>query len=491
MVQRIHASARVEYIPQSPFSLPGWVRREPSHNSFTNFLPPPDTPHLAICEIVTVKTLLSTITASALAICAATAGKPALSLTVTPERDVISTSGARETIVQIELHASRASQKRTLPINVAVVLDRSGSMAGAKLEKARQAAAVALDQLGPDDFFSLVVYDDEAEVLIPPQKAGNKDALKEKIHGIRDGGGTALYAGVEKGAAQLRKYFDKEKVNRIILLSDGNANVGPSKPTDLAKLGKELREEGQNVSTVGLGDDYNEDLMTALAEASHANYYYVKNVEKLPSIFAEELGTVKSVVARNVKVTISLPEGVKPKAVLGEDEISFRGQSVTIPLSDFYGLQTRRFLISCEAPDGADERIELASVSLAYDEVESGAAQSDRQSAWVGRSADPKTVEASIRGEVAANSAIMQNRLAKERAVKLADAGKSREAAEILLSQAASNASLPAVAQSPLLEQENQVLRDKAEELKNNGSLSKASRKEVQYQNYQDKKQKR
>jgi len=190
-------------------------------------------------------------------------------------------------------------------------------------------------------------------------------------------------------------------------------------------------------------------------------------------------------------VTISLPEGVKPKAVLGEDEISFRGQSVTIPLSDFYGLQTRRFLISCEAPDGADEKIELASVSLAYDEVESGAAQSDRQSAWVGRSADPKTVEASIRGEVAANSAIMQNRLAKERAVKLADAGKSREAAEILLSQAASNASLPAVAQSSLLEQENQVLRDKAEELKNNGSLSKASRKEVQYQNYQDKKQKR
>lgn len=438
-----------------------------------------------------MKTLLSTITASALALCAAAAGKPAISLTVTPERDVISTSGARETIVQIELHGGEASKKRTLPINLAVVLDRSGSMAGAKLEKARQAAAVALDQLGPDDFFSLVVYDDEAEVLIAPQKAGNKDALKEKIHGIRDGGGTALYAGVEKGAAQLRKYFDKEKVNRIILLSDGNANVGPSKPSDLAKLGKELREEGQNVSTVGLGDDYNEDLMTALAEASHANYYYVKNVEKLPSIFEEELGTVKSVVARNVKVTISLPEGVKPKAVLGEDEISFNGQSVTIPLSDFYGSQTRRFLISCEAPDGGDGKLELASVSLAYDEAETGAAQSDRQSAWVKRSAHTSAVEASIRGEVAANSAIMQNRLAKERAVKLADAGKSREAAELLISQAASNASLPASAQSPLLQQENQVLREKAEELQSNGSLSKASRKEVQYQNYQDKKQKR
>jgi hypothetical protein len=92
---------------------------------------------------------------------------------------------------------------------------------------------------------------------------------------------------------------------------------------------------------------------------------------------------------------------------------------------------------------------------------------------------------------VAVNSAITQNRLAKERAVKLADTGKSREAAEVLHRQAAYNAALPAEAQSPLLRQENKVLREKAAELEKSGSLSKASRKEVQYQNYQDKKQKR
>lgn len=437
-----------------------------------------------------MKTLLSTVMASALAFCAAE-GNPAIRLTVSPERDVIPTAGGRETVVQIELRAGEAARKRTLPINLAVVLDRSGSMAGAKLEKARQAAAVALDQLGADDYFSLVVYDDEAQVLIAPQKAGDKEALKEKIHGIRDGGGTALYAGVEKGAAQLRKYFDKEKVNRIILLSDGNANVGPSKPSDLAKFGKELREEGQSVSTVGLGDDYNEDLMTALAEASHANYYYVKNVEKLPGIFAEELGTVKSVVGRNVTVTISLPDGVKPKAVLGEDDIVFRGQSVTIPLSDFYGSQTRRFLVSCEAPAGEGDKVELAAVSLSYDDPESGRAATDRQTAWVRRSADARTVEASLRADVAANSAITFNRLAKEKAVKLADAGQAREAADVLMRQAASNAALPEAAQSGLLRQENDVLREKAQELQSTGSWSKGSRKEVQYQNYQDKKQKR
>ncbi len=438
-----------------------------------------------------MKTILSTITASALAFCAAAEGSPILQLSVKPEREVIPTAGGRETIVQIELQAGEASKKRTTPINLAVVLDRSGSMAGAKLEKARQAAAVALDQLGPDDYFSVVVYDDEAEVLIAPQKAREKETLKEKIHAIRDGGGTALYAGVEKGAAQLRKYFDKEKVNRIILLSDGNANVGPSKPSDLAKFGKELRQDGLSVSTVGLGDDYNEDLMTALAEASHANYYYVQNVEKLPGIFAEELGTVKSVVARNVKVTITLPEGVKPKGVLGEDEITFNGQSVTIPLSDFFGSQTRRFLISCETPDGEAAELDLAQVSLAYEEAESGQAQTENQTVRVKRSADAEVVEASIQADVAANSAITQNRLTKERAVKLADAGKSQEAAQLLESQAVANASLPAAAQSPLLKSENEVLQRKAEELKASGSLSKTSRKEIQYQNYQDKNQKR
>src|SRR5690606_38757357 len=135
---------------------------------------------------------LVTILASALALWAAE-GKPAVRLTVTPERDILPQSGG-ETVVQIELRAGEAAQKRTLPINLAVVLDRSGSMAGAKLEKARQAAAVALDQLGADDYFSVVVYDDEAEVLIPPQKTGDKEALKKKIYAIRDGGGTALHA---------------------------------------------------------------------------------------------------------------------------------------------------------------------------------------------------------------------------------------------------------------------------------------------------------
>lgn len=279
-------------------------------------------------------------------------------------------------------------------------------MAGAKLEKARQAACVALDQLGPKDTFSVVVYDDEAKVLITPQKVKNKESMKERIRAITDGGGTALYAGVEKGAAQLRKYFEEKNVNRIILLSDGMANVGPPSPSDLAKFGKELRQEGLGVSTVGLGDSYNEDLMTALAEASHANYYYVQDVEKLPKIFSEELGSVKSIVARNLQLIITLPEGVKPCRVVGEEDLAFEGQSVTIPLSEFYGSQTRRFLVACKAPDNGEEILDLARVAMIYDDIESGENVKDLQTVRVKRSADEELVKTSLNPEVAATSGL-------------------------------------------------------------------------------------
>jgi Ca-activated chloride channel family protein len=428
--------------------------------------------------------------AATLAVASAVADPAAFQLTVTPQHRVLPKDGG-STIVQVELKAPAPKDAPKVPINLAVVLDRSGSMAGVKLEKARQAAGVLLDQLGGSDRFSLVVYDDAAEVLIPPQTVEDAAALKKRIAEIRDGGGTALHAGVEKGAAQLRKYLAKEAVNRVILLSDGNANVGPSSPGDLARLGKELRAEGIHVSTVGLGDDYNEDLMTALAEASHANYYYVQDVEKLPRIFSEELGTAQSVVARNVTVTITFPAGVKPRAVLGEDELRFEGQSVRIPLSDIHAAQMRRFLVSCDTPAGSEDESVLAEVALTYDDAASG--RSLRQSAAVSvqRSAEIAKVEASLAPDVLANRAITENRIAKEKAVQLADSGKPTEAAAVLQRQAAANRALPAAAQSPLLQAENDVLKNKAEELERTGNFSKTSRKEVQYQNYQDKKQKR
>src|ERR1019366_3487769 len=119
---------------------------------------------------------------------------------------------------------------------------------------------------------------------------------------------TALYAGVQLGETQIQSHLSSRRINRVILLSDGLANVGPSSSGQLRQLGGELSERGISVTTIGVGDDYNEDLMAGLAEASDANYYYVNDTEKLPEILAKELGGMLSVTAREVRIEIICPD---------------------------------------------------------------------------------------------------------------------------------------------------------------------------------------
>jgi len=189
-----------------------------------------------------------------------------LHLNLVPDRDVLLKGRPQEVVVKIDLSALADRQKhRRTPLNLAVVLDKSGSMTGAKLEKTKQAAWQLVNRLAPDDIFSLVVFSDEARVLVPAQRVGDKEALKEKIDHIEADGSTALYAGVKAGARQMEEYLSSKRINRVILLSDGLANIGPSSPRDLRRLGRQLAESGMAVTTIGVGDDYNEDLMAGLA----------------------------------------------------------------------------------------------------------------------------------------------------------------------------------------------------------------------------------
>src|SRR5437763_14001205 len=133
--------------------------------------------------------------AAALAMRAAASPAPDVTLRVTPERDFIYRLGPREMIVQVEIEARKNDEARRSPMNLCIVLDRSGSMEGAKLEKARQAAAMAVDKLGDDDIFSLVTYDDQPDLLIPPERVGGRDHredLKPRIHPIQSGRRTPL-----------------------------------------------------------------------------------------------------------------------------------------------------------------------------------------------------------------------------------------------------------------------------------------------------------
>ena len=431
--------------------------------------------------------------AAALAQAASASPAPDVTLRVTPDREYVYKSGPREMIVQVEIEGRKADDSRRASMNLAVVLDRSGSMEGAKLEKARQAAAMAVDKLGDDDIFSLVTYDSETNLLISPQRVGgrdNREDLKSRIHRIQPGGSTALHAGVVLGARQVRDKFERARVNRVILLSDGIANVGPSSTSDLARLGRELRSDGIAVSTVGLGDDYNEDLMTALAEASNANYYYVKDAEKLPGIFAQELGAARSLLARSVIIRINVAEGVRLKEIIGRPDIECRDRVAEIKMPELFGAEKRRFLVRCVAEGKAADAIEAAQVELNYATLAGAPAPAQRQAAKIAFTDDQKKADESIKVEVAREHSVVQNRLAKEMAVKLADEGKAKDAVAVLRNQARANASAPAAMQVPGVAEENKKLEAAASEIDSAGSLAKARRKSIQFENYADKYQK-
>ena len=165
------------------------------------------------------------------------------------------------------------------------------------------------------------------------QSAKNAEKLVDLVRQLQAGGGTALYAGVNQGAAEVRKNLDGEYFNRIILLSDGLANEGPSSPADLIRLGRALVKEDISVSTVGLGAGYNEDLMTGLAKEGQGNLYFAETSKELPGIFDAEIGDALSVVARHATLRIELEGGVRPIRLIGRQgsipKIRWRSRSIS------------------------------------------------------------------------------------------------------------------------------------------------------------------
>ncbi len=194
--------------------------------------------------------------------------EPKVTCRVELDRRVLPARGNQRVVVKVSLDARRPKESARPPVNLAIVLDRSGSMTGAKLDKAKAAAIEAFRRLGPQDIFSMVVYDHNVETVVPAQSAANAEWIEGRIRRIRPGGRTALFGGVSQGAAEIRKNISHKYVHRIILLSDGLANVGPSTPEDLERLGAALIKEDISVTTVGVGMDYNEDLMTRLSQKS-------------------------------------------------------------------------------------------------------------------------------------------------------------------------------------------------------------------------------
>jgi Ca-activated chloride channel family protein len=410
--------------------------------------------------------------------------------TIELDRNLLAAEAVQRTVMKVALRASAVTTTdERPPVNLVVVLDRSGSMGGDKIERAKEAAMEALHRLGPKDLFSLVLYDHEVETVVPPQSASNVEWIEGRIRKIQSRGNTALFAGVSQGAAEMRKNLENRKyVPRILLLSDGQANVGPSAPEDLGRLGAALMKEGVAVTTVGVGTDYNEDLMTRLSQNSDGNAYFAANSAELPRIFNAELGGVLKVVARQVVLEITCTSGVKPLRIIGR-EGRIHGNTVEITLNQLYGGQEKYALIEVEVPAAsANEERKIAVASCRYADAITQDDGKASTHATVRFSRDEKAVSGSFNAMVQRDIAFNTAAIANEAAISLNDAGKNALAAVHLREESERLRKVAKDYKLPEVEQQADELNAKAKVLSSR-ALHAEERKSMRTDSYQSRNQ--
>lgn len=368
--------------------------------------------------------------------------------------------------------------------NVSIVLDRSGSMSGEKLARAKEAAIMALDMLDERDILSVVAYSDTVTVLVPAARVTNRAAVRRKIEALYAGGSTALFAGVSKGADEVNKYIDRNRVNRVILLSDGIANVGPDSPMALGNLGAALKQSGISVSTIGLGLGYNEDLMVLLAQRSDGNHAFVENYADLERIFRYEFNDILSVVARDIEIEIACTEGVRPVRILGRSGDIIGGR-IYSSIGQLYGNQEKYLLVELDVPPRDEGRsLNLAKVDVRYNTMNTGAAESLQGGAGVTFTRSEKKVAETKDAKTMVEAVKQITADVKEQAVRLRDEGRVDEAKGLLESNSLFLMKEAEELAAPELQAMGQASSMDAEAIEDEANWN-ANRKRMKAENYE------
>ncbi|MEP0874047.1 VWA domain-containing protein [Trichocoleus desertorum AS-A10] len=245
------------------------------------------------------------------------------------EQAILPVGAALKTNVLLRFRADTPESPRR-QLNLSLVIDRSGSMAGAPLHHALKAAESVVDQLEPEDTLSVVVYDDAVDTAISPQPMTDKAGLKTAIRRVQAGGITNLSGGWLKGCEYVKAHLDPQKINRVLLLTDGHANMGIQDPKVLTATSGQKAEAGIVTTTLGFAQGFNEDLLIGMARAANGNFYFIQSIDEATEVFSIELDSLRAVVGQNLLVTLELAAGVSLVDTLSLAKVSQNDAGATV-----------------------------------------------------------------------------------------------------------------------------------------------------------------
>lgn len=233
-----------------------------------------------------------------------------------------------EAVLQIGFSTALASDRQQLPpVNLALVIDKSGSMAAAdKLSKVKESLLTLVNQLRETDTLSIVVFDSEAEVLRPARALGDREEVRRLIRQIETGSSTNIHAGLMLGYREALRNYNREGTNRVVLLTDGIANRGVTDPAQIARESLSFNDRGVDLSTIGVGLDLNKDLLRDLAKSGRGLFHFVADAQDIDKVFLKEVQSLVAPVAAEPDLEIEYGPGLELAQVYGYEPVRGEGR---------------------------------------------------------------------------------------------------------------------------------------------------------------------
>lgn len=296
---------------------------------------------------------------------------------------------------------------RRLPVNVALVIDRSGSMEGEPLEYVKRACSYVVDMLSPDDVLSIVTFEETVEIVMPARRVTDPNLIKQHVARITSGNTTNLFDGLYAGGAQVASVGQAGYVSRVLLLTDGEPTAGLKDFGSIVNQVADLKLRGVTVTALGFGPEYNEELMAGIARRSGGNYYYIARPDEIPDVFRREMEQVLGVTAKNARLTLHLPRGCQVLQCYGSPP-QFAPRTATVSLGDLESGATvsRLWEMDWDARQAGTYRV--AKATLTWDDGATGRTESTSANAVVEFTTDATRVPSGADNQVAQELSVLR-----------------------------------------------------------------------------------